>query len=274
VISVERRKRRHRIRRRFIYLWLGTLVLIAGTVTVVAVGNSDGQVSSQYRPVVAGLVGFLAAVPVLTLVFLAIRERERRALRARVDRLEREALTDGLTGAGNRRAFAAELNREAARGARHGTSLALSFLDIDWFKGINDRWGHEEGDRVLAAVAQLVNSVTRAGDTLFRIGGDEFALMLPGISLDEAKRCLDRIREVAAVELPRGATISAGVAALSTGIEAPSALCRDADLALYEAKRRGRNLVVGSDELDTQVILGEEGGLPGPALAIAPLRAG
>lgn len=108
------------------------------------------------------------------------------AARATTDRLVSQALTDPLTGLGNRRAFEATLEREAARAARHGNALTVAVLDLDGLKAINDNQGHAAGDRALLGLAEALRSVTRTEDSAYRLGGDEFALvMVDAVMLDE-----------------------------------------------------------------------------------------
>jgi diguanylate cyclase (GGDEF)-like protein len=157
---------------------------------------------------------------------------------------------DGLTGLPNRRAFDEELAREVARAARWGTPLAVVALDVDRFKAVNDLHGHAVGDVVLREVAARVRATTRAGDLAARIGGEEFALLLPGADLVGARELAERLRAAiaAAPVEAQGRTLavtaSLGCAALERG-EPPEALLARADARLYEAKRAGRDRVLG-----------------------------
>jgi len=159
-----------------------------------------------------------------------------------VEQLEHEAAEDPLTGLANRRVFQSTCRVELDRAARHGTALALVMFDLDHFKAINDTYGHPFGDSVLINVGRSLRSVVRGYDTTARIGGEEFALLLPGADADRAREVADRAREqIAAIELPRGVlSCSAGVA-LTVGRDAlESDLIGEADRALYAAKRQGR----------------------------------
>jgi diguanylate cyclase (GGDEF)-like protein len=155
---------------------------------------------------------------------------------------------DALTALPNRRAFEEDLAREAARAARTAAPLSLVALDVDRFKAVNDERGHAAGDAVLRAVAARAAAAIRAGDLLARVGGEEFAILLPGADLARAAEAAERIRAALAA-LPVEAaghavaiTASFGCAALAPG-EPPDALLARADARLYEAKRAGRNRV-------------------------------
>jgi diguanylate cyclase (GGDEF)-like protein len=154
---------------------------------------------------------------------------------------------DGLTGLPNRRAFDEELAREVARAGRTGGPLAVVVLDVDRFKAVNDRHGHAAGDAVLREVAARAAAAARRGDLAARIGGEEFALILPSADLAGAAELAERIRAAIAgspvhAGEPLAVTASLGCAALAPG-EAPGALLARADARLYEAKRAGRDRV-------------------------------
>lgn len=173
-------------------------------------------------------------------------EAEREALLAQ---LEKQALSDALTGLPNRRAFDAEAERTCARAARSGSPTCVGVADIDFFKKINDQHGHAAGDTVLVAVAGLVGMASRATDVVARTGGEEFSLLFPGLDGDTACVVAERIRaavENGAIVTPDGVqvpvTISIGLAQLAPGAPFAEALSR-ADAALYEAKRAGRNRI-------------------------------
>ncbi|MGO9749969.1 MAG: diguanylate cyclase domain-containing protein [Solirubrobacteraceae bacterium] len=160
-----------------------------------------------------------------------------------VEQLEREAAEDPLTGLANKRVFRLRCAAEMDAAARTHDSVALVVLDVDHFKQVNDTYGHAFGDQILLAVADALGSVVRGHDTAARIGGEEFALLLPGATLDKGREVAERAREaIAAIALPDGDKLacSAGVAA-TRGEDAPdSELFDHADRALYEAKRQGR----------------------------------
>jgi diguanylate cyclase (GGDEF)-like protein len=162
-------------------------------------------------------------------------------------RLEQSALTDPLTGLGNHRAFHEELPRELARASRHAQQLSLALIDLDDFKSINDQHGHAHGDHVLSELARHLRS-GRAEDHAFRLGGDEFALLLPYAGRTEAASRLERIRLVVEAGLG-GATLSIGITELTEELEDAETLREQADAALYEAKRRGRNRTVAFEDI-------------------------
>ncbi|MQX35713.1 diguanylate cyclase [Roseospira navarrensis] len=170
---------------------------------------------------------------------------ERKALEAKLRRL---ADTDGLTGLLNRRAFMAATARAFHLARRHGRPLGLLLIDADHFKKINDSHGHPAGDRVLVALAGLASSCLRSSDRLGRIGGEEFAVLLPETdetgAIAMAERLLAAIR-AARIEIDGTATlsftVSIGVAVMTSGMEDHEALVQRADQALYAAKSGGRD---------------------------------
>lgn len=171
---------------------------------------------------------------------IAVRELELRKL----------ALTDALTGTFNRRMLDRMLEGEIARARRSGGRFCVALLDMDHFKQINDRHGHDGGDIVLIRVAQKVRDTLRAMDTLFRVGGEEFCVLCPDTGPEEAAGALERIRSaVAAMEIRTGpdlisVTLSGGIAAFRTGDSTGPGLVARADKALYRAKQGGRNQIV------------------------------
>jgi diguanylate cyclase (GGDEF)-like protein len=161
-------------------------------------------------------------------------------------RLERLSLVDPLTGLGNRRAFDRALDVELVRSARSGEAVGLLIVDVDHFKRFNDTHGHMAGDRALAAVGDCLGRIGRREDAACRIGGEEFALLLPGAGGPAALLVGERVRRaVAGIELREGRlTVSVGVASTRAGGDA-GALVALADSRLYEAKNAGRDRVVG-----------------------------
>jgi diguanylate cyclase (GGDEF)-like protein len=168
---------------------------------------------------------------------------------ALVAALRDQATKDGLTGLANRRHFHSALER-AFDAAGDRARLALVVLDVDHFKHINDRFGHPVGDRVLIAVGKTLRRELRKNDLPGRIGGEEFAVLLPHTDPDEAVEVAERLRRaLEALTLEEGGTpipvtASFGVAMAADGDAAAEALYSRADASLYEAKRSGRNRVL------------------------------
>lgn len=156
-----------------------------------------------------------------------------------LERLLGMAHSDILTGLPNRRSWEDELRRELARAARQSSPLTVAMLDLDGFKEFNDTRGHPAGDRVLRRVADLWRPLIRATDTLCRFGGDEFALLLPGCELDQARALMGRLRSASAGQ----AGFCAGIA-LWDGNDSGGDLVARADRALYAAKRERRGTVL------------------------------
>jgi diguanylate cyclase (GGDEF)-like protein/hemerythrin-like metal-binding protein/PAS domain S-box-containing protein len=175
----------------------------------------------------------------------AAEESAARLARALRD-LEQAAATDKLTGLFNRGHFEQVMAVEQARNRRYGHLCSLIVLDVDHFKAVNDQFGHDAGDKVLVAIAGAVARAVRVSDTACRWGGEEFAILLPGVGAAAAARMADRIREAVAEEqcpgVPVRVTVSAGVAQLDTRETGAEGFKR-ADLALYRAKEGGRNRV-------------------------------
>jgi diguanylate cyclase (GGDEF)-like protein len=159
------------------------------------------------------------------------------------------ALTDALTGLGNRRSFDETLTREMARTKRNSSPLSLVILDIDFFKKINDVYGHTMGDTVLKELATLIASNLRQCDWLARYGGEEYALILPDTPCLEALKLLERLRLLvekhifARDQSPLRMTISLGITQYDVKRHTLKSLIEEADAALYEAKHKGRNQV-------------------------------
>lgn len=160
---------------------------------------------------------------------------------------ESHAATDPLTGLPNRRTLDATLHRMAAQASRSVQPLAAIVLDVDWFKAINDRYGHDIGDDVLAALAQCLREGVRDSDVAGRLGGEEFVVLAPDTGIEGAETLAEKLREaIAHVEIPgvdEVITASFGVAVLPDDAATPEQLMRRADRALYLAKELGRNRV-------------------------------
>ncbi|GAC1590227.1 MAG: hypothetical protein NVS3B21_07590 [Acidimicrobiales bacterium] len=185
------------------------------------------------------------------------------ALRLKVDEIERlrmrlaeEAIRDPLTGLYNRRHFDEVLETILARAERDGSPVSLVLLDVDHFKDLNDRWGHAAGDRVLQHAGAALRRSTRAGDVACRWGGEEFVLILPGATTAQA---MERAAEWIGVSTaasdgnPIAYTLSAGVSTYPADGTATDDLFRNADRALYGAKRSGRARAVAASALASDV---------------------
>ena len=168
-------------------------------------------------------------------------------VQALVDGLCDLSSRDPLTGLANRRQFETALAREIDRVARVGEPSLLIVADIDHFKAINDHFGHDVGDAVIVALATLMQRDLRADAALCRSGGEEFLLLLPGVSLVQAQRIAERLRMTVAnheMEQAGCITISLGVAHWPGDASDLGAVLKQADKELYQAKHRGRNCVV------------------------------
>lgn len=222
--------------------WGAAVILVTvGAADAVALSTLPGPDSYPGRWVDVMISASVCAGVVLVLV-----ERNRRLL----ERLAEEARVDPLTGLLNRRGFEERAALELARSRREARPVALLMFDLDHFKRINDEWGHEVGDRVLARVGALLASQSRAVDVVARLGGEEFVVLLADGDAAEAQNFADRVREVLAVDhvgLPP-VRVSVGIDAqiAPDGIEL---LRSQADRALYQAKRTGRDRVVISAAL-------------------------
>jgi diguanylate cyclase (GGDEF)-like protein len=235
--------------------------------TLVLFGTTNAHLDEAWPRSLLGVpAGGWATTVLVAVVALSVQlllnthsslRRERRlvetgaALRMAKARLEEMARTDAGTGLPNRRAFFEDLAGEFQRSQRYGRPLSLLMLDLDRFKRVNDLYGHQFGDRVLAETALTLRRQLRVSDLVARYGGEEFVVVLPETSPRDAALVAEKLRaaveaqvldenESAAVR----ATVSIGVASLpSPGVTSDTELLRRADEALYAAKRGGRNRV-------------------------------
>ena len=166
------------------------------------------------------------------------------------DKLQMLAITDGLTGLYTHTHFMKSANSEWNRSRRYDRKLSLLILDIDFFKSFNDQFGHEVGDRVLVHIATLCSEDRRHSDIVARMGGEEFALLLPETGIDEAANVAERLRQKLA-EAPLvhegktfAVTLSIGIAEARPWMQNFADLMKTADQALYAAKQAGRNCIV------------------------------
>ena len=159
------------------------------------------------------------------------------------------AMTDELTNIYNRRAFMEYTNKEFSKSERNGSSLSTLIIDLDRFKAVNDTYGHQAGDMVLQQFTTATQTILRNGDLFGRLGGEEFGLLLPATSIEEANILAERIRKhvsntrIQLKEKSLNITVSIGVACLHPGMSLND-LFHNADMALYQAKQSGRDRVV------------------------------
>lgn len=216
--------------------------------------------TSRYRFSVGWYTGrALTLVAAATVLFAMLAQF--RTLKARA---EFHAAYDALTGLANRRATHDALDRLWAAAARGSRPLGVVLLDLDLFKQVNDRHGHDAGDQLLTAVGAALAGAVRTGDLVGRVGGEEFLALLPDTDLPGAAVVAERLRAaVAALHVPAAggpATASAGVAGLTRSDHTPGDLLRRADHALYQAKAAGRD----------RVAVAAEPGRPEPVTPPAP----
>ena len=190
-------------------------------------------------PVAAWNAGMRTAVFCIVLLLLA-------EVRKLVARLQEQSLTDELTGLANRRAFLDVAAREIERSRRYRHELSLAYLDIDAFKAANDRFGHAVGDRVLIALAGLARATARSVDTVARIGGDEFVILMPETDAPDALPLVERLRTACSRAAGTGAEPVTSSIGLVTFERAPvdlEELLTSADVLMYEAKAAGGDRV-------------------------------
>lgn len=224
---------------------------------------SDLKKSAQQHPAIATLVDSVMSVT------RSVRDANRQlesqlqqssqevsTLRTSLEHIQLEAMHDALTGVKNRKAFDIAIEKLTKHSAATGEPLALALADVDFFKKFNDKWGHQTGDQVLRLVAEVMNANVKGQDVLARFGGEEFAILLPGTTLEHARMLADRIRRsVESRRLKRRrtdedlgvVTMSMGVSMLRQG-DTIETLIERADECLYAAKAAGRNRVVDERE--------------------------
>jgi len=224
---------------------------------------------SMWQPVDRGATwfssGWMALLALETLLYVIATGFIVLAMaKERNERIHKTAATvDPLTGIANRRAVVANGNKVIKTFARPGRPVTALMFDLDFFKAINDRFGHAVGDRVLQVFASIATANLRSTDVVGRLGGEEFAAILPNMDIEGAFAAAERVRkafEAAAVEidgLPVRGSLSAGIAITTDSITTVDALLAIADEALYVAKARGRNRVEIAGQLSKTVELKE-----------------
>jgi diguanylate cyclase (GGDEF)-like protein len=197
------------------------------------------EIGFHLLQLVGGWIFVIAAIRNLN---ITVEPRERAEQLRKVDELERLSMRDPLTGAFNRRHLTENLEKEINRQRRYGTPLSLVYMDLDDFKITNDLGGHAYGDEVLRMVAMTAGKVVRPSDSVIRLGGDEFGLLLPETDREGARATAERLRAMlAAVRVGTDVGIPASFGAASCPEDAGDAesLSRAADDALYLAKEEG-----------------------------------
>jgi diguanylate cyclase (GGDEF)-like protein len=162
--------------------------------------------------------------------------------------LMREAVRDSLTGCFSRRSGEELLDLQFRLAERHQAPLALAFFDLDHFKGINDRYGHDAGDQALRSAAANIRDQARATDVLIRWGGEEFLLLMPGTDLQGARIALERLRAKGIGQRPDGTALTASIGVAERGADGAAywqGLITTADSRMYQAKQSGRDRIVG-----------------------------
>jgi diguanylate cyclase (GGDEF)-like protein len=220
----------------------------------VARGRADASLRSLQKTeaTILTMNALLSVIGLLLLgVVLGVLRHYRRlvsnALKAELNRFKQASLTDYLTGLGNHRAYQEGIARSVDECAGTGSVVTIALLDVDELKVLNDRNGHVTGDRLLASLAQVLRAADLSS-VPYRLGGDEFALTFAGMSSQVAKARMEHVR--AAVEARMGGmTVSVGLSTTSPSEPDLLVVREQADAALYEAKRRGRNCVVTFDEI-------------------------
>ena len=189
----------------------------------------------------------LVCITLFDVTDTAISQREVQQAHADLEELSNR---DPLTGIYNRRFMETELDKEFKRVRRHGGKLSVLFLDLDFFKKVNDTYGHQAGDQVLIEVTQRINEIARVTDCLARYGGEEFAIILPETDTSGGLIFANRVRELIEKtpvhygEHVIALTASLGLSEYYDGLESHDVLLDQSDKALYEAKKQGRNRVV------------------------------
>lgn len=202
----------------------------------------NALIAASLGAALAGLVltGLLLFRPMVSKV---VRDREH--LESLNRSLETQASTDKLTGVYNRRTWDVEIPREFSKARRQEHPLSMVMTDLDHFKRVNDEHGHQRGDRVLREFAERLQQAVRASDTVYRLGGEEFAVLLPGTDIEQGRVTAEKLRQcVAGTPLDGDLPITASFGVAETdGSESPDEFYRRADQAMYAAKANGRNRV-------------------------------
>jgi diguanylate cyclase (GGDEF)-like protein len=225
----------------------------AGAASSRALAESAGLRDKEARTTKAIAIAFALGLGLLLAFGLTITRFRRRldaAGRTEVERLSQIAITDPLTGLRNHRAFHEDLARGLHRVGRTGVPVSLVLLDLDRLKEVNDTLGHQAGDDRLRAVADAITATGRGSDCAYRIGGDEFAIILDGVRAWNALEFVQRLRTALAAAMPAGSgSVSAGISEALV-FTAKDSLLRQADLALITTKRDGQVVGIYSTDME------------------------
>ncbi len=227
-------------------LWTTLFFGRRGAIAIIACVGLGHVISLLSLPAASAYPGrwvdVMVSVSAIAVVVLALRGSNELLLTQLAD----EARTDSLTGLLNRRGFDERATVELAHARRNAGAVALATFDIDYFKHVNDEWGHETGDRVLVRMGVLLVAASRETDVIARLGGEEFSVLLPGSDSAGAEAFTQRVRVALATSDPAGlpsVRISAGVHAAIAPADVQT-MMKSADTALYHAKRGGRDQTV------------------------------
>ncbi|MEZ5144253.1 MAG: diguanylate cyclase [Acidimicrobiales bacterium] len=227
--------------------YLGRQAALAISVLATLIGFVTALIDPGEVPLAVAVANQLLRLGVYAFVAV-VTSAERRAMST----LEDLAAKDPLTQLSNRRWFYQQAEAELRRAAREAQPLAVVYLDVDGLKARNDTYGHEAGDEMLVAVADVVRRTLRASDLTARVGGDEFCLLLPATGFDEALEVVDRVRRRLEDAEPLPVRVSAGVVAgpVAGDVDVES-LVRAADLLMLEAKATGQGRTAGRPSLQS-----------------------
>jgi diguanylate cyclase (GGDEF)-like protein len=218
--------------------------------TVVLLVDISQEINTARLALTLGAIAYLAGGILLFILFYHLVGWVGRRIEANQQSLEQLAAIDDLTGLYNSRMYHSMLTGEIARAQRHGRPISVLMLDIDYFKRVNDDYGHLAGDRVLERLGLLLKESTRGGNSVCRYGGEEFTIILPELGAEVASQTAERLRKIVEqTDFDIGEnrkvriTVSIGVAGLPESASTAEELTKAADIALYMAKEEGRNRV-------------------------------
>ena len=211
---------------------------------------ADRRAEDLRRASEVGALGYITDPTDLDL--LLARTRTLLDFKAYLDVCEEAAFTDHLTGLANRRRFERQLEREVGRVQRFERPFTLLMIDIDSFKSVNDSFGHDAGDEAIRRIAKVLSEGTRGIDLAARIGGEEFAVLLVETNKEGGSEVAERLRTaIKSLDIPKAGKVTAsfGVAECPSDAQTSAGILKAADIALYEAKRNGRDQVVAMQPL-------------------------